>query len=274
MKKLFSILILLLIPNVYAQTCNIKCPSESLNIIEGETILNKITGINFVSKKIIELAIQKEINDELEKSKVNATLDIFNLKRLKNGEFKSLKIKTENFKYRALSMSNFSAETYCNYNNFLYKNKKIYFPTDIPFKFEGEITNTDIQNVINSYEFQKELKRNNIIQNPKVIIQDNFLHFTIPIKSFISFNIKFKANVEVANNKIVLRNITFNSNSNIINNDIFAPLLNNINPITYEFDSVNGKFFNIDITKATILEDKIKINGILNINKNYGERNE
>ena len=64
MKKLFSILILLLIPNVYAQTCNIKCPSESLNIIEGETILNKITGINFVSKKIIELAIQNNLIDE------------------------------------------------------------------------------------------------------------------------------------------------------------------------------------------------------------------
>ena len=87
-------------------------------------------------------------------------------------------------------------------------------------------------------------------------------------------DIKFKADIEVENNKIVLRNIAFNSKSNIINNDIIAPLLATINPIAYEIDEANGKFCKLLITKAIIHGDEIKTNGVLVINKNIGEGNE
>ena len=103
------------------------------------------------------------------------------------------------------------------------------------------------------------------------------MNFTIPIKNPFSskpINVKFRADISVENNKIVLRNITFDSKSNIINNDIIAPLLATINPIAYEIDVANGKFCKLLITKAIVHGNEIKTNGVLVINKNIGEGNE
>lgn len=274
MKKVVLIFLFLAILPVFAQNQNFICPVESINIIEGETLLNKITGVSFISRKTAEKIIQKEINDELENSKVLAELEIFNLKRLKQGEFKSLNLKTDLLKYRALSLSDFNAQTVCPFNKFIYKNRKIYFPLDIPFKFEGKITNNDIKNIINSKEFQKEIKKINIIGTPSVIIKDGYLYFKVPVKALVSFDIKFKANIEVENNKILLRNITFNSKSNIINNDILSPIINKINPIAYETNNTGRKYFRLNIIKAVIVDDVIKTNGVLVIKKNYSEDNE
>ena len=277
MKKFFLLFLLLLIFPLQVQSYNIVCPSESVEIIEKESVINKLTGLNFASKKIVEIAIQKVLNDEFYKSNINADLDIFNINRLRKGEFKSLSLKTKLLRYRALSMSNFYAQTVCSYNKVVQQNKKVYFPIDLPLKFEGTITNLDIQNVLNSEEFQRELKKINIIQTPKVNIQNGYLNFVVPVKTFFNanpFNIKFKANIEVENNKIVLRDIAFNSKSNIINNDIIAPLLDVINPIAYEIDAANGKFCKLLITKAKIDGNEIKTNGVLIINKNIGEGNE
>lgn len=277
MKKLVLLFCLFLILPANARNYNIVCPSESLSIIEKESVINKITGLNFASKKIVEVAIQKVLNDEFYKSNINADLDIFNIKRLKNGEFKALSLKTENLRYRALSMSDFHAQTVCSYNKVVQQNKKVYFPIDLPLKFEGTITNLDIQNVLNSEEFQRELKKISILKTPKVVINNGFLDFTIPIKNPFSskpLDVKFRADIAVENNKIVLRNITFNSKSNIINNDVLSPLLGTINPIAYEIDAANSKFCKLLITKAIIYGNEIKTNGVLVINKNIGEGNE
>lgn len=277
MKKILLLFFFSIIFPLQVQSYNIVCPSESVEIIEKESVINRITGLNFASKKIVELAIQKVLNDEFYKSNINADLDIFNINRLKKGEFKSLSLKTKQLRYRALSMSNFYAQTVCPYNKVVQQNKKVYFPMDLPLKFEGTITNLDIQNVLNSEEFQRELKKINIIQTPRVTVQDGFMNFVVPVKTFFSsnpFNIKFKANIEVENNKIVLRDIAFNSKSNIINNDIIAPLLGIINPVSYEIDAANGKFCKLLITKAKIVGNEIKTNGVLVINKNIGEGNE
>ena len=74
---------------------NIICPSETINIQEEETFFNKISGLNFASKQIAQAIIQKEINDELD-SKIVAELEIFSIKQLKKGEFKSLSLKSDN----------------------------------------------------------------------------------------------------------------------------------------------------------------------------------
>ena len=119
MKKIILFLIIILFSNTAnADICEVTCPN--INITENESLLNKVTGMNFISKKIIETAIEKEINEELN-SKANADLKIYSVKKLKNGEFKGLKLKSEQIKYKALSLSNFEAETICQYNKVIFK---------------------------------------------------------------------------------------------------------------------------------------------------------
>ncbi len=276
---LIGLIIIFLTGNIaYTKdNCEIICNTKGNTA--KENIINKITGFNFLSQKTIEKVIQTELNKEISKG-FRVELEIYNLKGLKNGEFKSLKISNKNIFYKGFSMSDFNAETICPMNKIIYKNNKVYYPDDIAFKYEGTITNEDLLNTINSKEFQKELNKISSIINstglfelksPKIQLSENRLNFEIPIKTFFgSFKIKFKADIEAKNNKIELKNITFNSKSNIINDSMSNLLTEKINPISYELDNIKGKYFKIYIKEAKIENNIIKTNGIFKINKNYG----
>ncbi len=281
MKKIICTLICILISlSAYGNSCNVTCPSETMKVIEDENVFLKVTGINFLTKKIIETAIEKELKDELN-SKFNADLDIFTLKRLKNGEFKNLLLASDNFRYKAMSVSDFKAETICPYNQIVYKNKKIYYPNDLPFKFNANITNNDIKNIIKSKEFQKQIQRSAVkingfttleVQEPIVTINNGQLEFSIPIRTFLSnepFIMNLKSNIEVANNKIMLKDTTFSTNSNIINIDILGGIINQVNPVAFQINSIDSRYCKIYITSAKIQGNIIKTEGIFIINKNY-----
>ena len=281
MKKIICTLICILISlTAYGNSCNVTCPSETMKVIEDENVFLKVTGINFLTKKIVETAIEKELKDELN-SKFNADLDIFTLKRLKNGEFKNLLLASDNFRYKAMSVSDFKAETICPYNQIVYKNKKIYYPNDLPFKFNANITNNDIKNIIKSKEFQKQIQRSAVkingfttleVQEPIVTINNGQLEFSIPIRTFLSnepFIMNLKSNIEVANNKIMLKDTTFSTNSNIINIDILGGIINQVNPVAFQINSIDSRYCKIYITSAKIQGNIIKTEGIFIINKNY-----
>ncbi len=281
MKKIICTLICILISlTAYGNSCNVTCPSETMKVIEDENVFLKVTGINFLTKKIVETAIEKELKDELN-SKFNADLDIFTLKRLKNGEFKNLLLASDNFRYKAMSISDFKAETICPYNQIIYKNKKVYYPNDLPFKFNANITNNDIKNIIKSKEFQKQIQRSAVkingfttleVQEPIVTINNGQLEFSIPIRTFLfnePFIMNLKSNIEVANNKIMLKDTTFSTNSNIINIDILGGIINQVNPVAFQINSIDSRYCKIYITSAKIQGNIIKTEGIFIINKNY-----
>ncbi len=276
----FLILIFLFIPLAsFSSDCNIICPKETFDIQKSESIFNKVTGAYFASKKIAEIAIQRELNDELN-SNFKVNLDIFSVKLLKQGKFKGLILKSDTLKYKAVSISNFYAETICPFNSVLYKNKRLYYPEELPLKFNGTITNNDLQNIISSNEFQKELQKTDLavngqnlfkVNSPNVEIKNNQIYFKIPLKMlFGTIKIKAFADIEAKNNKIVLKNITLGKKSNIISDSMLGAILNTTNPISYETSMINGKFCKIYIRKAEIIDDKINIDGIFIINKNYG----
>ena len=281
-KILFSIsIVFIFVSFLFVENFAVASCENNAKLVDKESIINKVTGFGFISRNIAEAIIQKEINEELD-SNVKANLEIFSVKNLRNGIFKSLALKSKQLKYKALSAKDVTVSTIDSYNKILYKNGKLRFPTDLDFKFTATITNEDIKNVINSIEFQNELARSTLsyrgvngvkFETPEVYIEDGFLNFTMPITSFLikkPINIKFKANIEINEGKILLKNITFNSKRNIIGSDILEPVISAINPLAFELNSINGKFCNISVTNAKIVGNSINADGILRINKNYG----
>jgi len=273
-KFFLTFLILLIIP-MNKGICDINCPTSCLNIIEKENMFNKITGISFTSKKIAEAIIEKEINEELE-SKIKADLEIFNVRRLKRGEFKSLTLQSKNIRYKAFSMSDFYAQTICPYNHIIYRKSRIYYPDDLPFKYKGSITNQDIQNTLNSKEFQNELKRlpANFVKTPNVTLKNNKIYFNIPIDTILGeIKINLHADIEVENNKIVLKNISSSSLKGLLNNNLIGQIIEKINPVNYEINALNTKYCKIFITKVKISDNIINTEGVFTIKKNYdGEK--
>ncbi len=277
MKKFLIILLTLIIGlNAYAENLNIVCPNGGYDYNEKENPFNIYTGINLLSSKLIQTIIQNELSKELN-SEITAQIEIFNVKRIKEGEFKKLTLKSNNLRYKLISLTDFYAQTICPYNKVIYKNKKLYYPYDLTFKYNAKITNQDITNIINSKEFQNKLKKlpislNGInifeIKSVNSELRDNKIHFIINIKTLLgSIKIKFSSDIEVENNKIVLKDITCHTKSNIIS-DTAPEILNKINPISYQTDAINGKYCKINITEAKIKGDTIVLNGLFIINRN------
>ena len=286
MKKILVLIVFMLFINpCFANDCNVVCPLENVKVVDNEKLINKVTGVNFLTKQIAEFIIQKELKSELQ-SNFTANLDIYNVHTLKQGEFKSLTLKSKKIKYKALNMSDFVAKTLCPHNQVIYENHKLYYPNDLAFKFTSKITNDDINAVLNSYEFKTELTKNTLsygnkklfeVQTPKVVLNGDDVHFTIPVYSFIwskPYELNLKTNIEVKDNKLTIKNAEVLSKSNIISISMLSELVNKINPLAYEFDSIDTKYCKILITNAKIENNEMNIEGVFIINKNYSEGNE
>ena len=255
--------------------------SANAEIVENN-VVNKISPFGFIAKAIVEKTIEFELKKEFD-SKFKADLTVESFNKLKNGEFKSLILKSNNVKYDALSVTDFTANTKQIKNKIIYKNKRVYFPIEIPFDFNGVITNDDINFALNSARFKKQLEKASVkvsgkklfsFDIPKIELKDNLMYCTLPVKSLLfknSLNLNFNADVEVENNKILLKNITFTQKSNIINSEVLVSLLANSNPISFELTKTNSKYCKIDLSKAKIIGDKIDLSGTFTLNKNYSE---
>ena len=99
MKKFFSLFFVLILM--------VFCFPVKAEIEENNTV-NKISVFGFLAKKIVEKAIEIELKNEFN-SKFYADLTVESFDKLKNGEFKSLILKSNNVQYDALSVTNFVA---------------------------------------------------------------------------------------------------------------------------------------------------------------------
>lgn len=278
MKKLLSLIILIFIcMPVNAAIPVINCPNKTIQKTENESILNKIPGLSFAGEKIVETVLAHELDKELN-SKINAKLKSFNLTHLRNGEFESLTLKGKEIKYKSFSMSNFNACTVCRYNKVIYEGTRVYFSEDLPFNFTADITNTDIENALNSEKFQKSISKpvakvSNIslitLDKPSIEIKNNRIYYILPVKTIIGvINIKFNSDIAVKNNVIMMTDIKidFIGPFSVKNLDV---LTDKINPFKYELSSIKGKYCKIYVTKAKISDNIINTEGIFIINKNY-----
>jgi hypothetical protein len=59
-----------------------------------------------------------------------------------------------------------------------------------------------------------------------------------------------------------------------MNEKMLINLINKINPFDFEKSALNGKYCKFLISKATIVNDKIEVDGIFIINKNLADTNE
>ena len=279
MKKLFIIFLLMIMQISYAANCDYVCTQEKAS--DTTSIFSKMTGVSFIVKKLVEKAITTELYSELS-SKISADIDLVGIKKLTQGEFKNLSLKGKKLEYDALSISDFSASSICELNKIIYSNKRIYFPQELPFNFSATINNDNLQHILSSDLFKKQLENAYLkvagikaitLQDVQAEIKDGYISFNMPFKTILSdkiTNLKFNANVGVENNKIILKNITFNSKSNIMNNNGLLPLINKINPLGFEIKKTGTKFCKLNVKNAEIVGDKINIKGLFIINKNYG----
>ena len=284
MKKFILFLMLLITSQAcFAYDYSQMCAAPPYQVGNGFTqFVSTATGTNFLLKQVAEAQLEKTLKKELN-SKFVVKIKPYGAKTFTDGKFKYMEMTSKKIVYNGLSISDFKANTVCKYNHVVYKNKNVYFPENLIYKYSGKITNDDFQNVILSEEYLKTLEKMSVIIGNKIIfkvfdpsakIENNRLKLSYKVMTPLSFitevsTVNLTAGLAVENEKIVFSEIELGSSNNKLNLNKMLPLVNRLNPLTYEMKLSKTSNAIVKISTIKINDNKISLDGVFIIPKNY-----
>lgn len=260
------------------------CPQKPYPVSNGfSQFVSNATGMNFLFTTVAESQMQKALKKDLH-SKFDVEIKPYGAKNFLDGKFKSMTITSSQIKYGGLNMSDFKASTLCDYNQVVIKNKKdLYFPNNLVFNYSGVITSKDFSNTISSQEYTKILNKLNVtianrvifkVFDPVAKIANNRISMSFKVMTPFLFtsdisNVTVNAGLTVENEKIVFTDIDLGSENTRLNLSKMLPLINKLNPLSYEFGISNTANGVLKVKNVRIVNNNILVDGVFIIPKNY-----
>jgi len=258
--------------NEYSEYCTNQAPSKSFT-----GVIKSATGINFLTRAIIENELQKALKKEVSanfKVKIKSFWGV----NLLEGYFKDIDVKTDNLTYSDITLSDFEVKTVCKYNKVELKNNNIAFAQDLILKYSAKITQKNLNDFVNSTKYKKLTDKINgdkllssifKIQTPTIEIKDNKLLFKTavePVAFGSPINISFGANLKLVNGQIELCDIDLNSKK--IGQKTIAPIIEKLNPFSQGIKIDQSNEGKLELKNIEIKNSEIILDGILTIFKN------
>lgn len=284
LKKVILFLSLILVTQAsYGYDYSNMCAPKPYPVSKGiAKFFSNATGIKFLFTEVAELEVKQALKKDFG-SNFDVELKAYGAKNLLDGKFKSLEIKSKKIAFPGVRISNFNAQTLCDYNHIVLKGKDIYFAQNLLMKYSATISNEDFKAIVLSKEYLDNLNKMNIsignrvifkIFDPEACIENNRvkLKFKIMTPFFITSEVTEVAldtGLMIEDEKIVFADINLGSDSNRINLSKILPIINKLNPLTSEIyvsKTTKGIF---KIKNVKVAQNKILVDGLFIIPKNY-----
>ena len=256
-------------------------PKEEKTGSKLSRLINAITGSTFTSSKAVELAIQKIIKTQLG-SNTNIELYPYTLGSLIQGIFKKMTITSKSLNLGGVYVSEFDAQTVCDYNHIWVKDNGLLFRENFVMSFSGEINSKDLEKTMSTPQYLKMVEAAKItvlgqvlfkFDDMKISISNNRLVFIANVNSPVFWGNETKkinatSGISVEKGKIKYDNIKIQNTNLNKNIQYLLSLVNLVNPFTFEVKlSENTKGYTI-IKNVIIKNNTIIIDGVLYIPKN------
>lgn len=235
-------------------------------------VTTNMLGYNFITKKIASGVLKKTLNKTV-KGEYKIKFDSFSGVDLKKGKFKGLTIDGEDLSIdNELFISKMHAETTSDFNYVDYKSKPVVFKTDVPLKYNIEITEADLNksfSVGKAFDTISNLIPLVKIEKPTIKLEKDKVRLNSALKLPFNKTVKFSmsANAEVENGKIVLKDVETSS----AQNDIAQQLINIINKQSLleniNLNVIEDAETNIAVDSIKVDKKKIYVNGTIVIKK-------
>lgn len=245
----------------------------------GGQIASNVTGMTFLSKKIAEFIIKKEIK-KATKENFKVEMQTYSAPDLLHGRFKSLKISGKNLVIDDAYLTSLEAKTLCSFNYVELCNNTIKFKENMVMGFNLEISSTDLKKTIHSTGYLSMLNKVNLsgmgitffkLQGADVELKNNKLYFTIKVTSPFSTKpllVVVSSDLKVEDGNIVMTKVNLVNLYTVIDLSKATYLLNALNPLTFSTDILNNKNSKMKVQAVDIIGDKIIIKGTIFIPKN------
>lgn len=247
--------------------------------------ITKVTGVNILSEKVAEKILKDQIlKNASGKFKVN--IDSYSVSDLKAGRFKSMHIHGENVVADKVYFSTLDVNTLCDFNYIVYnqQNKTAIFKEDFPLHFAVGLSESDLNNTMRAAGYEKIIKQVNSfgkafamfqISSSQVKIMNN--KFIYVLKVALPFmnttqDMAVVSDLSVKNGEICFNNPQLMHKYFSADFGKIAKALNYLNPLEFSLNVLEGKDAVLNVQNVNIVNNKINIDGTINIPKDVVTR--
>lgn len=243
-------------------------------------ITSNIFGTNFMTTKIVELALQSQIRKDVGAKGANVEIIPYSAGDFISGKYKSIYISIPRAHKNDIAFSNFKAQSLCDFNHVIVDKKDIKFAQNFLMNFSFDFTNDDLNKIITSEKYLEKVadvkvKIGNFsllrVVSPTYEIKNGKLEMSFGIETPLLYmnkvdKIVISSQLKANNGKIELANILVNSKK--YDASLLLPIINLLNPLSFKSDFANNMGI-AQIRNVDIIEDKISVSGLIYIPKNY-----
>ncbi|MCI1274163.1 MAG: LmeA family phospholipid-binding protein [Clostridiaceae bacterium] len=233
-----------------------------------------VTGTNFISQKIAQSIIKKEIKKSA-KTDLDVKIKSFSVSDLKAGRFKSMEVSGEDLNFGDVYLSSLEAKTTCDFNYVVpdEKNNTVLFKEALPMAFTAKMSADNINAMVKATNYQKRINElNNLggafnlfkVSTTSFSIKDNKFLYTMKIG--IPFmkgtqDVTISSDLTVKDGKIALADTKLINNNFSMDITKLNYMLNYLNPLDYSFNIVDNKTANVQIQNVSIKDNQVVIEG-------------
>lgn len=245
---------------------------------KASQFFSKYTGTNFVVSNLAEYQMTRLFRKMLG-SDLKMNFKLYSTGDFADGKFKSMQANANKLVLNGISISEFQANTVCDFNYIMPRDNSVLFPENFVLEFNSKMTAEDLQTIINAQnlsDFDLSIGRLTVFKvlSTQATIVNNRINIKSKLIHPFSFNrvpteISVDTGLKAENGNIVYSDVKFNSTDSKIGLNSILPLLNKFKPLEQKVEIFKGTFATVKVKDISIIDNKININGVTVIPKNY-----
>lgn len=287
-KKLIALLTTIMLTSsiTFADDLTQFCAQPYDMSMKGTKFLTAITGMNFLSRAIANSVVKSELKKSTGAKGFKVKMNSFSAKDLAAGRFRGLDISGDNLDFDGVYVTQFNANTVCDFNYVKATTKDIKFKENFIMKYNMTISDVDLRKTLLSKNYLTFLNSLNIKVGPMNLMElkdvdvklkaDKF-YFILKMNNKIfgrnvPVTLNMSSKMKIENGQFKVSEVTFENFNQKISLTQLTNVLNLINPLNFTVDVLNNKNTKLALNNFDIKGNKIMLDGTVFVPKNTEQK--
>ena len=287
-KKLIALLTTIMLTSsiTFADDLTQFCAQPYDMSMKGTKFLTAITGMNFLSRAIANSVVKSELKKSTGAKGFKVKMNSFSAKDLAAGRFRGLDISGDNLDFDGVYVTQFNANTVCDFNYVKATTKDIKFKENFIMKYNMTISDVDLRKTLLSKNYLTFLNSLNIKVGPMNLMElkdvdvklkaDKF-YFILKMNNQIfgrnvPVTLNMSSKMKIENGQFKVSEVTFENFNQKISLTQLTNVLNLRNPLNFTVDVLNNKNTKLALNNFDIKGNKIMLDGTVFVPKNTEQK--
>lgn len=287
-KKLIALLTTIMLTSsiTFADDLTQFCAQPYDMSMKGTKFLTAITGMNFLSRAIANSVVKSELKKSTGAKGFKVKMNSFSAKDLAAGRFRGLDISGDNLDFDGIYVTQFNANTVCDFNYVKATTKDIKFKENFIMKYNMTISDVDLRKTLLSKNYLTFLNSLNIKVGPMnlmelkdvdVKLKSDKFYFILKMNNQIfgrnvPVTLNMSSKMKIENGQFKVSEVTFENFNQKISLTQLTNVLNLINPLNFTVDVLNNKNTKLALNNFDIKGNKIMLDGTVFVPKNTEQK--